>query len=535
MQRRHFLSLSLGSSFPIVASSADEAARAAYDPPSDEQVTISLLHTTDLHGHIRPTTSYGGMTNVGGIARCMTQLRKWRKSSPHHLTLDIGDLYQGTHASLATKGELMVQLLNQCQYDAWVAGNHDFDWGEDVFRRAVELSGMPVLSANLQADGFLAGHQSHRGSAYAGLLPTMVREKAGIRIGIIGLTTPGLPFWLNPSQLGSIATIAPLVALEQSIAQLYSQDVHSIVLAGHMGLKRGDGDDYANQVNRLLQAFPEIDVYIGGHTHRDRPSTVIGHTLFTQAGYHGIWAGRVDLTFRADDKRLIRRDAETLLMDDRIDEDPMVLATAKEALDLSDSEMNKPMGKLALDLKEGRYGDVGPDSQSLICAGIRHALGKRGEKIDGVLHGSFSDDTISAGQKTLADLWEIIPYENRIVSADITGEQLMAIIKEAFNSGFGKKLFGFHVESRWDGLKREREISQIRRADGKPIDRSTTYRIAFNSYDAQSGGRKLMVLRDVLLKFSSNTVYHPIDTRAALADWFLDQGEITAEHLQAAR
>ena len=69
-----------------------------------------------------------------------------------------------------------------------------------------------------------------------------------------------------------------------------------------MGLKRYDEDDYANQVNRISSECPEIDVFIAGHTHRDRPSTVIGDTLFTQAGYYGIWAGRLNLIFQKKEK-----------------------------------------------------------------------------------------------------------------------------------------------------------------------------------------------------------------------------------------
>ena len=67
--------------------------------------------------------------------------------------IDIGDVYQGTDVSLRNKGALMIDLLNHLKYDAWVVGNHEFDWGMECFERAVQQSNMPVLAANMLMEG----------------------------------------------------------------------------------------------------------------------------------------------------------------------------------------------------------------------------------------------------------------------------------------------------------------------------------------------------------------------------------------------
>ena len=74
--------------------------RAAEIAPQD-LVTISILHTTDLHGHILPTVDYDGRPDLGGLARCITQIRRWRAENPNSILIDIGDVYQGTEFALS--------------------------------------------------------------------------------------------------------------------------------------------------------------------------------------------------------------------------------------------------------------------------------------------------------------------------------------------------------------------------------------------------------------------------------------------------
>jgi 2',3'-cyclic-nucleotide 2'-phosphodiesterase (5'-nucleotidase family) len=118
ISRRQFLSTSAGW---LVAGSTGVRAN------PEERKTISLIHTTDLHGHITPTRTYTGMENVGGFVRCATMIRRWRRDHPDSLLLDIGDVWQGTAASHADEGAIMMRLFNRLGYDAWAPGNHDFD------------------------------------------------------------------------------------------------------------------------------------------------------------------------------------------------------------------------------------------------------------------------------------------------------------------------------------------------------------------------------------------------------------------------
>src|SRR5712671_5991874 len=131
--RRDFLKLvgqaGLLSTVPTLASAA-----AAFN---SNAVCISILHTTDLHGHILPTSDYDGNPDRGGMARCVTQIRRWQHENPNSILIDVGDVYQGTDVGLRSKGELLIDLFNHLKYDAWIIGNHEFDWGTEPFEQAL--------------------------------------------------------------------------------------------------------------------------------------------------------------------------------------------------------------------------------------------------------------------------------------------------------------------------------------------------------------------------------------------------------------
>src|SRR2546421_1994443 len=243
--RRDFVKLAgragLLSAFPPLASAATAL--------ESNTVCISILHTTDLHGHILPTADYNGNPNYGGLARCAAQIRRWRRQNTNSILIDVGDVYQGTDVSLRNKGELMIDLFNHLNYDAWIVGNHEFDWGMETFIDALQRSTMPVLAANMVLNGRPAGASSDSEHPFAKIQPLIVKEIAGIKVAIIGITTPGMSFWLPREFTPGLEFPHPAEPVRQAIAKAKSESADAIVLTGHMGLKpRTGGDDFANTV-----------------------------------------------------------------------------------------------------------------------------------------------------------------------------------------------------------------------------------------------------------------------------------------------
>jgi len=472
--------------------------------------TVSILHTTDLHGHILPTRNYDGVENLGGFARCATMIRNWRRQTPHTLLIDNGDVYQGTAASHSTRGELMMRMFNRLGYDAWTLGNHDFDWGPQVLRANLAHSQSPVLGANLTFDGKPAGSAD---GEWRKVVPWIIRETGGFRIAIIGVVTPGLPFWLSPETLGGAGVLPPGDMLKRCLDELRAEKPDAIVVSSHMGWRQQD--DFANPLRKMLRTAPGADVLLAGHSHQDQPSWNLEGVLCSQASYHGIHCGRVDLTFDLQSRKLVGRIASTVLMDASHETDPAVLEAADPELKSSRELLARKIGHATREFSaDPRNNEV----LDLFCQCFREALEREGTKVDGVFHGTFGTGSLPAGDITIADCWRMLPYENLLVTAEIGASEILEIFKEEReNRGSDRVFWPFDIQ-----MSRSKEIVRFDH-QGAPVDPDARFTIAFNSYDSQSGGRSMMRLREILMQPQAKRRVTSIDTRGALIDGILNR------------
>jgi 2',3'-cyclic-nucleotide 2'-phosphodiesterase/3'-nucleotidase len=488
-----------------------------------------------LHGHILPTSDYAGNADLGGFARCATQIRRWRRQNRNSILIDIGDVYQGTEVSLRTNGALMIDLFNHLKYDAWVVGNHEFDWGVERFANAVTESAMPVLGANMSMEGKTSGEILSK--PFEKIQPYILKEIDGIRIAIVGMTTPGMQFWFRPEFIRGFEFPHAVEPVRRSIAKAKSDGANAIVLAGHMGLKpRTGGDDFANNVIALTSEFPDVAAFIAGHTHQTIPSRLTNGVLLTQADHFGIHVGRVDLTFDRASKKLLHREARCELMNNRIPIDQVVVSRAKPHLDESAGALAQPIGILAETLRvRGRPGEPS-EVEALISVAIMESLHERGIVVEGAMHGVFDErNNFVAGSKTVNDIWNLIPFENYIVTAELTSEEIKAIMEEVYASREPRNLLGFEIQTERVGY--ERRISAMRLADGRILERDKRYSIAFNSFDSRSAGHRFMKLRALLETPGTRCTLHPVQTRDALIDYFRRHqvvGKIVAQRGPAA-
>jgi 2',3'-cyclic-nucleotide 2'-phosphodiesterase (5'-nucleotidase family) len=287
-----------------------------------------------------------------------------------------------------------------------------------------------------------------------------------------------------------------------------------------MGLKeRRGGDDFANNLVGLTTEFRDVAVFIAGHTHQLIPSRTVNDVLVTQADHFGIHVGRVDLRFDRSSKRLIGRDAVCMRMDDRFHLDHNVVSRAKPHLAVSGAALAEPVGELAETFRtRGLPGQPG-DVEMLIGSAILESLRERGTAVDGAFHGLFEGTRdLPPGPKTIADIWQILPYENYLVTAELTNDELRAVMEEMYVTHDSRSLVGFDVQT--NGAGPDRRVVSLAPRNGRVRPRGEKYIIAFNTFDSRSAGHKFMKLRSILESAEARCLFHHVQTRDALIDYF---------------
>jgi len=530
IHRRRFLQLGLGSLLArgiAPGARADDAAR-----PTD---FVSIIHTTDLHGNVLPASDYAGNADLGGIARCASRIGQWRKENPHSLLVDAGDLYQGTEAGFRTLGKVMTDSLNHLDYDAWVIGNHEFDWGVEAVHAAVAHSRMPVLAANGDFDGAKAWVEDERDRSRCA--PFVIRESGGYRVALVGLTTPGMPNWFLPELLGGFQAHDPVPVFEKILREIEAQNPDAIILVVHMGVRGGNfRDDEANRVAALAQmsrradGTPRVAAIIAGHTHQNLPSENVFGTPYTQAGYFGIQLGKLDLGFDRETRALVSVTPKTETMDTSVPLDPAVVALTREAVEEAEAHLDEPAGELAIELSHVRPRGEPTDIERLIGHSIHAGMAARNIAVDAVMHGMlFTDQPWPAGKKTIRDVWQIIPFENFIVTAEVTLEALKAIAAEGWAAR--RPLLG--LSATYEGRGRETRCTSIKDREGRELEASRRFTLAVNSYDAAGGGGRLAILRRVMEEPESRRTLHRLQSRALLIDLIRDHSPVTRDFLMS--
>jgi len=216
---------------------------------------------------------------------------------------------------------------------------------------------------------------------------------------------------------------------------------------------------------------------------------------------------------------LLRREAICELMDSRFDPDPVVLSRAASQLAESESSLAQPIGELTQTFHARGRGGHPSEIEKLICAAITETLAERSILVDAVLHGVFDENAkLAAGLTTVNDIWNIIPYENLVVTATLSPDEIKAVMEEMYASREARSLVGIAVRVEGHGL--DRRIISLAFPDGRKLERDKRYVIAVNSFDARSGGHHFMKLRALLDRPESNCVLHPVQTRDAVIDYF---------------
>jgi len=277
-----------------------------------QEVNIKLLGTSDVHGRIVPW-SYGADVEdkSGSYAQIATYVKDVRKNNKNVVLVEVGDAIQDNQVDVFAKDKKyykdhpIPKVLNEMNYDIFVLGNHEFNFGMKALDEILKDIKAKKLTANFY----------HEKNDKRYIDATTIIEKDGVKLGIIGLSTPmSAKFEEDTGNLKDMKFTSPTEEARTQVEKLKAKGVDAIIVIAHMGI------DNENKIpdtgmRDVINAVDGIDVVIAGHMHKDVPSETIKNTLITEPHRYGTVVSEVDLTFDINDKKevkLVKKESKTV-------------------------------------------------------------------------------------------------------------------------------------------------------------------------------------------------------------------------------
>ena len=461
------------------APGASPAATAASD-----QVTCALIFSTnDTHGRLLPAEqSWSEGRPVGGSAALAAYVARERAAAPECplFVVSGGDIMQGTLISNLSDGRATIEAMNAIGYDAAAIGNHEFDWGVDVLVERVADADFALLGANI----FLKGTDRHPDW----VRPWAIVEKEGVRIGFVGMVTPSTPVVARPDLVADFDFRSIAAALDRYIPVVRREGVDFVVAVMHEGAfcspepATPGGSACEGEALAALAATTErFDYAVTGHTHSRVEAEVRGVPViqsYANTTAYGI--GRIDRG--ADGAVSARRLGIRQTWADEVEPHPE-LARLVSAYDAETRDIAE---RIIFTLPEALRSERGTDFAlgRIVADAQRHATGAD----VALMNNGGIRRPLPAGPVTYADLFELQPFNNRLVRHTMSGALLLRTLEHSARNG-GVDLHASGITVRYDpSASRGERILAVTFDDGSPLDPDTRYLVTANDFISNGGG-----------------------------------------------
>ncbi|WP_069764518.1 bifunctional UDP-sugar hydrolase/5'-nucleotidase [Streptomyces sp. LUP47B] len=544
LNRRAFVKKSAvtGAAVAVAGAAGAPAAQAADHQPVKKNRTwsFSVLGTTDLHSHVFDWDYYldkaysDSKGNSVGVARVATLIKQQRaaKGEEHVLLVDAGDIIQGTSLAyyfarvqpITAKGapkHPMAVAMNHMRYDAAALGNHEFNYGIEVLRKFESQCRFPLLGANaLDAKTLKPAFQPYT------VKRICVPGAPDIKVGILGLTNPGIALWDKDNVSGKMVFPGLVEQAKKYVPRLRALGCDVVFLTDHSGLdgssSYGDELPYVeNASNLVAQQVPGIDAILVGHTHVEVPSYTVkneetGEDVLLSEPY--CWGYRLsvfdfELELVRGQWKVTKKTAQTL-NPNTVDEDPEIKKLLEADHELVVKYVNTAVGTCTEDLSaaESCWKDVPimdfihQVQMDTVKAGL--SASDAALPLISVAAPFSRTADIPAGSVTIKDIAGLYIYDNTLYGKKLTGAQLKDYLEYAAKY-YHQVPAGTAVDtstltnanSFWDymydtaaGVSYDIDIAQAEGSriknlayGGTPVTADQVFVVAVNNYRANGG------------------------------------------------
>jgi len=402
-------------------------------PAQSGRFDLIIAATTDVHGRLRGWDYYANAPDPARtLAGAATIVDSVRAANPGRVLLvDGGDILSGNPllyvaAKIAPPPvHPVIAAMNVMHYDAAVIGNHEFNYGVPALRAAIAKAAFPFVAANVrdaQGRPFVA--------------PYTLIDRRGVRIAIIGATTPGSMLWDRDHLRAAGLTVTDIVAsVRGAVAEVKRRKADVVVVLLHSGLDEAATYDTVatglaseNVAARVPREINGINLVVYGHSHRELVDSTINGALLVQPRN---WAASVALATLTLEKSkgkwsVVKHRGQSVKVAGHA-ESPAVLAASAATHKATVAWVTTPVGRTAVRWRA--------DSSRVVDAPITDLINEVMRRESGAelaATAAFSlDATLDTGAVTQAALSRLYPYENTLRAVRLTGAQLRAFLEQS--------------------------------------------------------------------------------------------------------
>jgi 5'-nucleotidase/UDP-sugar diphosphatase len=458
-------------------------------PEAGEQAQqLTVFYTSDEHGWMAGEQADAGAANLFGL-----WLQNGYTEDGSYLILSGGDNWTGPAISTWFDGQGMVQVMNAMDYSASVIGNHEFDFGLDTLKTRIAEAEFPYLAANMR------WKDSQAFPSDLSILPYTLLEMGSVTVAVIGLTSMQVPTLSDPNVVSGLEFLDYEQTLRQYVPEVRQAGADLVLVPTHVCM---------DELQRLSQQVADlkIDLFGGGHCHQ-LLADEMNDTLLLAGGDN--LRGYAWATFFIDPT------SESVTLEDYGLEpnqggepDPQVAALVANWQAKTDAELDVTVGYLRNEIPQ--HSQVMQDlvTQTWLLANPNADVAITNT-------GGFRD-RLPAGEITLKDIISVLPFDNELVEAELSGAELLRVLKTGSQM---PAVGGMHQESgRW-----------VLDRTNQPLESTGTYTLLTTDY-MYAGGAGYSMLET----FDPEAYDTGIDWRQPLIDWIRDQRSTPEKPLDAA-
>ena len=386
-------------------------------PRSTEPVDLVIATTTDVHGRLRAWDYYANQVDaVRGLSRAATIVDSVRAANPG---LQGNPLAYVAARVSRDRTNPIIAAMNAMQYDASAIGNHEYNYGVPYLDSAVRQAKFPFLSANtyrLDPEGV---------HVYR---PWTIIERAGLKIGIVGATTPGVTLWDAENIKGRLRFGDIVAAVRQAVQETRAAGADIVLVTVHSGLNEPSSYDTLttgvpseNVAARVASEVPGIDLVLYGHSHKENRGSTIGQTLLVQPKNWATSVGVAHLVVsRSGGRWIVSEKRSDIVQSAGHAENAAVLAATDAIHRETVAYVTTPIGSTSerWSADSARFKDT--PLIDFILETERKAAGS-----DLASTAAFSTDVVMGpGPITIAQVAQLYPYDNTLRAVQISGKQL---------------------------------------------------------------------------------------------------------------